>query len=63
MIRKKRKKGKKKGKKGKKRREKLRKEGNRSKKEGKFLYFVSLFNIGPYDKKGRQKTGKNWKKN
>ena len=37
-----------KGKKGKKRREKGRKEENRSKKEGKYPYFISLFNIGPY---------------
>ena len=26
------------------------KEGNSSKKEGKYPYFVSLFNIGPYDR-------------
>ena len=36
-----------------------RKEGNSSMKEGKFPYFVSLFDIGPYE---RQKTGKNQKK-
>ena len=37
--------------KGKKRKEKRRKEGNCSIKEGKFLYFVCLFDIGPYDRK------------
>ena len=35
---------------GRKRREKGRKEGNSSKEEGKYPYFVSLFNIGPYDR-------------
>ena len=49
--------------KGKKRRENGRKEGNSSKKERKYTYFVSLFNIGPYDRpKSPQKTGKNFKK-
>ena len=38
-------------KKGEKRREKGGKEGNSSKKEGKHSYFVSLFNVGPYDRK------------
>ena len=33
----------------KKRRVKGRKKGNTSKKEGTYPYFVSLFNIGPYD--------------
>ena len=44
-----------------KRRGKGRRKGNRSKKEGKYSFFVSLLNIGPYDsqKKSPQKTGKN----
>ena len=45
-------------KKGEKRREKGGKEGNRSKKEGKYPYFVSLFN----PKKVPKKTRKNFKK-
>ena len=36
--------------KGEKRREKGSKEGNDSKKEGKYPYFISLFNIVPYDR-------------
>ena len=35
---------------GKRRKEEGRKEENSSKKEGKYDYFVSLFNIGPYDR-------------
>ena len=51
----------KKGKKGGKREEK---KGIVVKEEGKYPYFVSLFNIGPYDRqKSMPKRGKNFKKN
>ena len=46
----------------KKRRVKGRKKGNTSKKEGKYPYFVSLFNIGPYDSQNVCKNGKIKKK-
>ena len=37
------------------RREKGRKEGTGIKKKEKYPYFVFLFNIGPYERKGSQK--------
>ena len=42
--------------------EKRRKEGNRIEKGGKYPYFVSLFNVGPYNRqKSLQKKIKNQK--
>ena len=38
------------------------KEDNSIKREGQFPYFVSLFNIGPYDRQKKSEKGKNFNK-
>ena len=42
--------------------EKEGKEDNSIQREGQFPYFVSLFNIGPYDRQKKSEKGKNFNK-